>query len=83
MNSHYLQASHKATSILGASGVELPSSRQPSDSLDRLDLIKLIEDRIHLHRPKVVYAHHAGDVNVDHRRLHKPWLLPRPTQIIT
>ena len=66
------QASHKATSILGASGVELlhlPDNRL--DSLDRLDLIKLIEDRIHLHRPKVVYTHHAGDVNVDHRRLHE------------
>ena len=59
-----------AGSTLGAAGVELldlPDNRL--DSLDRLDLIKLIEQRIDRHIPQVVYVHHAGDVNVDHRRL--------------
>jgi N-acetylglucosamine malate deacetylase 1 len=66
------QASQKAGAILGASGVELldlPDNRL--DSLDRLDLIKLIEERIDRYQPQVVYVHHAGDVNVDHRRLHE------------
>jgi LmbE family N-acetylglucosaminyl deacetylase len=66
------QAAHTAGSILGAAGVELldlPDNRL--DSLDRLDLIKHIEQHIHRHQPQVVYVHHAGDVNVDHRRLHE------------
>ena len=41
------------------------------DSFDRLDLIKRIEECIDLYKPEVVYVHHAGDVNVDHRRLHE------------
>ena len=66
------QAAQKAGTILGAPGVELldlPDNRL--DSLDRLDLIKCIEQRIARHQPQVVYVHHAGDVNVDHRRLHE------------
>lgn len=66
------QAAHRAGAILGAAGVELlalPDNRL--DALDRLDLIKLVEERIRLHQPQVVYTHHAGDVNVDHRRLHE------------
>ena len=65
-------AAQKAGAILGAKGVELldlPDNRL--DSLDRLDLIKQIEERIARHQPQVVYVHHAGDVNIDHRRLHE------------
>ena len=66
------KAARKAGSILGAAGVDLldfPDNRL--DSLDRLDLIKRIEECIDRHQPQVVYVHHAGDVNVDHRRLHE------------
>ena len=66
------QAAQQASVILGASGVELlnlPDNRL--DSLDRLDLIKQIEERIARHQPQVVYVHHSGDVNIDHRRLHE------------
>ena len=66
------QSAQRAGSILGAAGVELldlPDNRL--DSLDRLDLIKRLEERIDHHQPQVVYVHHAGDVNVDHRRLHE------------
>lgn len=65
-------AAQQAGAILGAQGVELldlPDNRL--DSLARLDLIKRIEERITRHQPQVVYVHHAGDVNVDHRRLHE------------
>lgn len=65
-------AAEKAGSILGVESVELldlPDNRL--DSLDRLDLIKTIEKRIDSYHPQVVYVHHAGDVNVDHRRLHE------------
>jgi len=66
------QSAKVAGSILGAVGVELlalPDNRL--DSIDRLDLIKQIEQRIDRHQSQVVYVHHAGDVNVDHRRLHE------------
>ena len=66
------QAAQKAGAILGVKEVELldlPDNRL--DSLDRLDLIKQIELRIERHQPRVVYTHHAGDVNIDHRRLHE------------
>ena len=70
--SYLAQAAQKAGAILGAQGVELlglPDNRL--DSLDRLDLMKQIELRIARHQPQVVYVHHAGDVNIDHRRLHE------------
>ncbi len=66
------KAAQTAGSILGAAGVELldlPDNRL--DSLDRLDLIKRIEESVERHQPECVYVHHAGDVNVDHRRLHE------------
>ena len=66
------EAAKTAGAILGAEGIELldfPDNRL--DSLDRLDLVKRIEERIDRHQPQVVYVHHAGDVNVDHRRLHE------------
>lgn len=66
------QAAQQSSAILGAQGVELldlPDNRL--DSLDLLDLIKQIEERIARHQPQVVYSHHVGDVNVDHRRLHQ------------
>ena len=68
-------AAHTAGTILGAAaGVELldlPDNRL--DSLDRLHLIKLIEEYVDRHQPECVYVHHAGDVNIDHRRLHELW----------
>ena len=66
------RSAQHAGAILGVKGVELldlPDNR--IDSLDRLDLIKRIEERIEHYQPQVVYTHHAGDVNVDHRLLHE------------
>ena len=66
------KAAQMAESILGAAGVELldlPDNRL--DSLDRLDLIKRIEECVERHQPECVYVHYAGDVNVYHRRLHE------------
>jgi LmbE family N-acetylglucosaminyl deacetylase len=66
------QAAKQAGAILGSAGVELldlPDNRL--DSFDRLDLIRRIEECVAFHQPNLVYVHHAGDVNVDHRRLHE------------
>jgi LmbE family N-acetylglucosaminyl deacetylase len=79
--SRLAQAAQTAGTILGAVDVELldlPDNRL--DSLDRLDLIKRIEERIAWYQPQVVYVHHAGDVNIDHRRLHEAVITAcRPT----
>ena len=66
------KAAQTAGSILGAPGVallDLPGNRL--DPLDRLDLIKRIEECVECHQPDCVYVCHAGDVNVVHRRLHE------------
>lgn len=65
-------SARKASSILGVVDLQVldfPDNRL--DSLDRLDLTKLLEDRIDALQPQVVYVHHCGDVNIDHRRLHE------------
>lgn len=65
-------ASLKAAEILGVKAVEhlgLPDNRL--DSLDRLDIVKKIEEVVNRHQPCTVYFHHSGDVNIDHRRLHE------------
>ena len=49
--------------------LNLPDNRL--DSMDRLDHIKCIEESVDKYLPECVYVHHAGDVNVDHRRLHE------------
>jgi LmbE family N-acetylglucosaminyl deacetylase len=66
------KAAYKAGDILGAKSVTLrdfPDNRM--DSCELLDVVKTIEQAIAQHRPEVIYTHHAGDVNVDHRRIHE------------
>jgi LmbE family N-acetylglucosaminyl deacetylase len=47
----------------------LPDNRL--DGMDRLDLIKIVEDYIERSEPDVVYTHSSTDLNVDHRRIHE------------
>lgn len=66
------EASRQAAVCLGAASVRFlgfPDNR--CDGVDRLDLIKAVEAVVAELRPRTVYVHHAGDVNVDHRRLHE------------
>ena len=66
------QAARNALEILGTrppSFGTFPDNRM--DSVALLDIIKSIEERIDEYRPDLVLTHHAGDVNVDHRRIHE------------
>jgi len=66
------EAARRANEILGVKTVELndfPDNRM--DSLARLEVIKVVEGFIDRFKPDVIYTHHAGDVNVDHRRVHE------------
>jgi LmbE family N-acetylglucosaminyl deacetylase len=38
------------------------------DSVDLLDIIKVIEKEKYIFRPQVVFTHHGGDLNIDHQR---------------
>jgi N-acetylglucosamine malate deacetylase 1 len=65
-------ASRKAIGILGGSSVRflgLPDNR--CDSVDLLDLVQAVEAVVAELKPQIVYVHHAGDVNIDHRVLHQ------------
>ncbi len=67
-----MKSAEIAARILGVKSLKqlnLPDNRL--DSMERLALIKIIEDNINYFEPQVIYVHHAGDVNIDHRRLHE------------
>lgn len=62
------RAARSANARLGVKDVEflgLPDNRL--DGLDRLDVIRRVDDFISRCRPDTIYTHHGGDLNVDHR----------------
>ena len=66
------KGAHSAAAILGVKRVDflgLPDNRL--DRLDLLDIVQPVERVVHEFRPSVVYTHHGGDLNVDHRIAHQ------------
>jgi LmbE family N-acetylglucosaminyl deacetylase len=64
-------AAQKACHILGVASVsfeDFPDNRM--DTVPLLDITKVVEGLISDCSPDTVVTHHAGDVNIDHRRLH-------------
>jgi LmbE family N-acetylglucosaminyl deacetylase len=41
------------------------------DSVDLLDVVKIVEKEVKKINPKIVYTHHIGDLNIDHTITHK------------
>lgn len=41
------------------------------DSVDFLDVVKLIEKHVRIVCPDIIYTHHLGDLNIDHQITHK------------
>lgn len=67
-----LQATERAKQILGISKTRflgLPDNRL--DSVPLLDLVQSLEAIIAELKPSIVYTHHVGDLNVDHRVTHQ------------
>ncbi len=65
-------AARKAADILGADSVsfdDLPDNQL--DSVPLLDIAQRVEALTAKHLPSIVLTHHAGDLNVDHRRVHQ------------
>ena len=65
-------AAHQAADCLGVQSVSF--SQLPDNQLDTVDLlliVKIVEAAIAQHQPDCVLTHHAGDVNIDHQRVHQ------------
>ncbi len=65
-------AAERAAATLGARPPRLlgfPDNRL--DGVELLDVIKPIESLLADLRPAIVYTHHAGDLNIDHRIVHQ------------
>jgi len=75
------QAAESARQILGISKnyfLGLPDNRL--DSLPLIDVIQPLEKIIAEVKPQIVYTHHYGDLNVDHRVTHQAVMTAcRPT----
>lgn len=62
----------QAAKVIGYEKVYLenfPDNR--FDSVDLLDIIKIIEKYIEKIKPDIIYTHHSGDLNVDHRKAYE------------
>jgi len=61
----------RANRLLGVSQLTMlqyPDNRMDSSTL--LDIVQDIEKLINRTMPEIIYTHHSGDVNIDHRRIH-------------
>lgn len=57
-----------AAKIIGYNEVffsNLPDNR--FDSVDLLDVVKEVDSFVHKIQPEIIYTHHYGDLNIDHR----------------
>lgn len=76
MDSEALQrrqkAAREAANYLGIHSVsfgEFPDNRL--DTVELLAVVKTVEAAIFKYQPDTVLTHHAGDVNIDHQRVHQ------------
>lgn len=83
--SQLAKAAHKANEVLGVSSLTLhdfPDNRM--DSVNLLDVIKVVEEIVNKYKPEIVYTHHHGDLNIDHKIVHEAVMTacrPMPSQI--
>jgi LmbE family N-acetylglucosaminyl deacetylase len=66
------EAADRAGEITGAASVhfdDLPDNRL--DSVPLLDITQRVESLLERYQPDTVLTHHAGDLNIDHRRVHQ------------
>ena len=65
-------ARDNALRILGVKGwqaLNFPDNRM--DSLPLLEVVQRLEPIVRSIKPSIIYTHHYGDLNVDHRRTHE------------
>lgn len=67
-----MKAAQLAHKILGLQSIQylgLPDNQL--DSLPLLDIVQPLEKLIQLIAPQIIYTHHIGDLNIDHRITHQ------------
>lgn len=70
------EEAQEAGRVLGVNEVELhdlPDNRFDTEAL--LDVVKVVERLIQRIGPQVIYTHHGGDLNIDHRIVHQAVLV--------
>ncbi len=81
------EAARRSAKILGAGRIEFADF--PDNAMDTVPLlavVKRVEKFMNDWRPRTVYTHHAGDLNVDHRLVHQAVLTacrPLPGAMVT
>jgi LmbE family N-acetylglucosaminyl deacetylase len=76
----------KANDIIGSFAMilhDFPDNRM--DSIDLLDIVKVVEQHLERIKPEIVYTHHAGDLNIDHQLIHQAVVTacrPQPFQSV-
>jgi N-acetylglucosamine malate deacetylase 1 len=76
-------AAHSALSVLGVNSIsfgEFPDNRL--DTIATIEVAQMIEALIAKYQPQVVFTHHIGDVNVDHKKVHEATVVacrPQPS----
>jgi LmbE family N-acetylglucosaminyl deacetylase len=66
------QSAFEACSILGTQEpnfLDYPDNKM--DSLALLDIVQAVEGIINNLKPDIIYTHHSGDLNIDHRITHQ------------
>lgn len=61
-----IQEAKKCIGYHSLATYQFPDNR--FDSVDLLDIIKVVEKEKAAFNPEIVFTHHAGDLNVDHQR---------------
>jgi LmbE family N-acetylglucosaminyl deacetylase len=65
-------AAHQAANFLGIHSVQFhdfPDNRL--DTVELIEIVQTVEQAIAQYQPDWVLTHHAGDVNIDHQRVHQ------------
>lgn len=61
-----IQLAQKAIGYASVKTYDLPDNR--FDSVNLLDIIKIIEKEKNEFQPEIIFTHHGGDLNIDHQR---------------
>jgi len=61
-----IQKAQKAIGYQELSVYDFPDNR--FDSVDLLDIVKIIEKEKTIFKPDIIFTHHGGDLNIDHQQ---------------
>lgn len=65
-------AARKSCDVLGVKDIffgDFPDNKM--DTIPLIDIVKTIESLIDQYQPDTIFTHHAGDLNIDHRKVHE------------